>query len=263
MRYLILCLLFCSLGFGLLNAFYQYGSSLDTSLANSPEEFNPALNRLCNITQVLQYCDSIYGNSRIAPADSLAYANVVAHTLRLRFYHGLSTYGFCDNWVLYALQWVHPHSLAIVYENDILKHNQALCSQQSIVGMMALKQKGFTFRKVGFKTKNGKAGHFTYEIRLADGWHFYDVDKEPNLQVLEAEGRPSIKNLAKNDTLRRNAYAKNGKRVSDDLIPYYNTNFTPNAFPARNMLLFQRLCQLASYSLWLVMGLLYYWRYAR
>lgn len=263
MRYFILALMFCSFGLGLLNFFYQHGRAIDTTLPKIHEEFNPALIRLRNITQLLQYCDSLYGNHSIARTDSLAYANIISNTVRQRFYHGLSTYSFNDNWVLYAVQWVHPHSRAIVNENDILKFNQALCSQQAIVGMMALKQKGFTFRKVGFKSKNGKAGHFTYEIRLRDGWHYYDVDMEPNANVLETEGRPSISNLAQNDTLRRTAYAKKGTGVSDDLIPYYNTNFTPNTFPARNMLLFQRLCQFAAYSLWLVWGLIYYWRYAR
>lgn len=263
MRYLILSLCLCTLGLGITNVICQYQTTTDVSTAPIPEEFNLKLNRIQNINQVLHYCDSIYGQKAIATGDSLAYANIVSQTLRKRFYHGLSQYRFYDNWVLYALQWVHPHSRAIVYPNDILKYNQALCSQQAIVGMMALKQKGFTFRKVGFKSKDGKAGHFTYEIRLRNGWHFYDVDMEPNANVLETEGRPSISSLAQNDTLRRTAYAKNGTGVSDDLLPYYNTNFTPNTFPARNMLMFQRICQFASYSLWLILALFYYWRYAR
>lgn len=261
MRYFILALMFCSLGLGLLNFFYQHSRAIDTTLPKIHEEFNPALIRLRNITQLLQYCDSLYGNHSIARTDSLAYANIISHSLRQRFYHGLSTYSFNDNWVLYALQWVHPHSLAVVYENDILHYPQALCSQQAIVGMMALKQKGYTFRKVGFKSKSGKYGHFTYEIKLRDGWHFYDLDKEPNEALLNAAQRPSIASLAQNDTVRRAAYAKNGSGVSDDLIPYYTTAFTPNAFPARNMLLFQRLCRFGSYTLWVFLALFYYRRY--
>ena len=258
MRYLILCLCLCTLGLGLTNVICHFQTTTDVSAAPTSEEFNPKLNRIHNINQLLHYCDSIYGQTAITAGDSLAYANIVSQTLRKRFYHGLSRYRFYDNWALYALQWVHPHSLAIVYPNDILKYNQALCSQQAIVGMMALKQKGFTFRKVGFKSKNGQGGHFTYEIRLRNGWHFYDVDMEPNTKLLETEGRPSISSLAANDTLRRAAYAKKGIKVSDDLIPHYYTHFTPNAFPARNMLIFQRICQFASYSLWLILALIYY-----
>ena len=256
--YLILAAVCLTAVLALVNALSKPS---DTSLPNTAEEYNTALGHIRSVPQLLAYCDSLYGKSQIAGQDSLRYANIVAHTLRQRFFHGLSNYGFSDNWLLYLLQWVHPHSLAVVYENDILQYPQALCSQQAIVGMMALKQKGFTFRKVGFKSKSGKYGHFTYEIKLRDGWHFYDLDKEPNEALLNAAQRPSIAELAQNDTVRRTAYAKNGPRVSDDLIPYYTTAFTPNTFPARNMLLFQRLCRFGSYTLWVFLALFYYWRY--
>jgi len=142
MRYFILALMFCSLGLGLLNFFYQHGRAIDTTLPKIHEEFNPALIRLRNITQLLQYCDSLYGNHSIARTDSLAYANIISHTVRQRFYHGLSTYSFNDNWVLYALQWVHPHSRAIVNENDILKFNQDPVQPTSHCGHDGFKTKG-------------------------------------------------------------------------------------------------------------------------
>lgn len=182
----------------------------------------------------------------------------MAKTVRNRFYHGLCLYTWKENWVLYLLNPIHPHSLAIVKPNDILKFPDALCSQQAIVAMIALRNKGFTYRKVGFFDKKNKGGHFTYEIKLKDGWHFYDMDLEPDFNLLVKNNRPSIESLSQNDKLREKAYEKFDTNIKVDLLKSYSNNYIENEFPARNMLFFHDVTRILSYWLWLILIIIYY-----
>ncbi len=224
------------------------------------EEFDAKLNNLNTLSKLIGYVNKKYGSDKIGVNDSLVYANLMARTLRMRFYHGWSQYGFKDNWVLYLLSPIHEHSLGIVDPNDILKYPEALCSQQAIVGMMALRSQGFNFRKVGFYNPKYGNGHFSYEIKLKDGWHYYDLDKEPDINVMEKNNRPSIDSLAKNTKMRRAAYSSETTEIKDELIPKYNNKYPLNVFPAKNMLAFHRVTMFLSYTLWLWIGL-FFWLY--
>lgn len=255
-KYLLFFLIIVSFNFAginLLHNFFKKSSFIPKT--NLEEEFDPTLCNLSSLDKVVDYVNAQYGCDSIAKTDSLQYANLMARTLRMRFYHGWSKYGFKDNWVLFLISPIHKHSLGIVAPNDILKYPEALCSQQAIVGMMALRSRGYTFRKVGFHDPIYGNGHFTYEILLNDGWHYYDLDMEPNLEIMESNNRPSIDSLATNDTIRRAAYSHSTKEIKDHLIPKYNNNHPINVFPAKNMLAFHRITLFLSYTLWFWLGI--------
>ena len=185
--------------FSLLNIYTNYIQQTAPITPNKiEEEFDASLLYIRSLNQLIVHVDSLNSGPTIAENDSLNYANLMARTLRMRFVHGWSQYTWKNNWILAFIQPLHPHLMGVVKPDDILNYSEALCSQQSIIGMEALKKKGFLFRKVGFL--KDKKGHFTYEIKLRDGWHYYDLDKEPDLITLENNNRPSIEKLA-NDTL--------------------------------------------------------------
>jgi hypothetical protein len=255
--YLLFLLSFLLSGINLYENFIK--TPINSKIERSEEEFDAKLYGLNTLSKVISYVDKQYGSSEIKSTDSLLYANLMARTLRLRFYHGWSRYGFRDNWVLFLMRPIHKHALGIVDPNDILNYPQALCSQQAIVGMEALKKRGYQYRKVGFYDSQYENGHFTYEILLKDGWHYYDLDMEPNLHIMESNNRPSIDSLATNDSLRRAAYSNATTEIKDHLIPKYNNNHPINVFPATNMLLFHRITMFLSYTLWLWIGI-YLWR---
>lgn len=257
-KYLLFFVIIVSFNFAGINFIHNFFkiSSLSPKL-NLKEEFDASLYKLTTMDKVVAHVNALYGSDTIASADSLHYANLMARTLRMRFYHGWSQYGFKDNWVLYMINPIHKHSLGIVAPNDILKYPEALCSQQAIIGMMALRSRGYSFRKVGFHDPKYNNGHFTFEILLNDGWHYYDLDMEPNLKVMESNNRPSIDSLASNTKMRRAAYSESPKEIKDDLIINYDNTFPINVFPAKNMLMFHRVTMFLSYTLWLWIGLFY------
>jgi hypothetical protein len=123
--------------------------------------------------------------------------------------------------------------------------------------MEALKNKGFLFRKVGFF--KDKKGHFTYEIKLRDGWHYYDLDKEPDLKTLENNNRPSIERLANDTLLREKAYADNDPWIADKLLASYNNDNPVNVFPARKMRFVHRVTLFFSYWAWLFVLFSFIW----
>lgn len=251
--FFVLILLFFLAGVNYYNNFLV--KPTPSRIENLEEEFDAKLYELNTLYKVLEYINTQYGSDKIGTEDSLVYANLMARTLRMRFYHGWSQYGFKDNWVLYVLSPLHEHALGIVEPNDILKYPEALCSQQAIVGMMALRGRGYTFRKVGFHNKEKKLGHFTYEIKIGNNWHFYDLDMEPNIDVMEQNNRPSIDSLASNEKMRRAAYSAETSDIKDGLISNYNNNHPVNLFPAKNMLTFHRVTLFLSYTLWFWVGL--------
>lgn len=216
------------------------------------EEFTPSLSRLNTIDKLVEYCDSIYysryGSSNTSNYER-NYTEVLSSVIRKRFYHGYSHYSFSNNYfaVLFSKATLDGYS-AIVVPNDILKHPNAACSQQSIVMMEALHQKGFTTRKVGFKGK--KSGHFCLEVYYNGSWHFYDTNMEPDAALLKQYDRPSVAVLAKNHNLLLNAYHNyTGEFITDLFSTYW---YGPvNQFPAPRGIIFQKVSKVFSYSLWL------------
>jgi hypothetical protein len=252
--------LFIAFNFFLLMTIYQLAgsaSSMERVSYNKPaynhvEEFDPSLQRLNTVDKLTAFCDSLYeertyANSKNNFAET--YSDITSSVVRKRFYHGYSLYGFSNNFMAMLLSEVSMEGLsAIVIPNDILKYPYAACSQQSIVFMEILKQKGFLTRKVGFSGKNN--GHFCFEVHYNYAWHFYDPDMEPDMAVLNAYNRPSIEFLARHPDILRKAYHQYPSEKVLDIFPNYSYGRV-NTFSAPRAIIFQQLTKFFSYTIWL------------
>ncbi len=251
--------LFIIMNFFLLLAVYevfQPSGNLGRPGYNAPvynhvEEYDPSLQRLDNITKLAVYCDSVYADRTYTNNNiefETEYPQVATEVIRKRFYHGYSLYGFGNNHVaMFASKASIGGLSAIVIPNDILKYPYAACSQQSIVLMKVLNQKGFKTRKVGFMGKLG--GHFCFEVFYNGAWHFVDPNMEPDLAVLNVYNRPGIAFLAARPDILLQAYKQYPKEKILDLFSNYSYG-NVNAPAAPNAYLFQQVTKLLSYTIW-------------
>jgi hypothetical protein len=220
------------------------------------EMFDPSLMRLNNMDRLLAYCDSVYGKTEIAPQDSGQYANIVGRVLQFRFYHSYSYYRLGQNFIGWAMApAIHVNLSAIVIPDDILKHPNAACSQQSIIGMELLKRKGYPVRKVGFYDPAAQAGHFCFEAFYEGKWHFFDPNKEPTLDILERLDRPSIAELTSDLNLLDAVYHREDSAVRRGYLLNY-TYGPENNFPAKKARIYQIATKFFSYTLffWLLLA---------
>jgi hypothetical protein len=220
---------------------------------NLSEEFDPSLGRLNSVKKFIDYCDSVY-SEKLYTSKPVSfekdYPEIASSVVGKRFYHGYSLYGFKSNYMAMFLSKVSVEGLnAIVIPDDILEYPFAACSQQSIVLMEVLRNKGFATRKVGFQSK--KYGHFCFEVYYNGGWHFYDPDMEPNAAVLNAYNRPGIDYLARHKDILLKAYAQHPSDLVLDLFPNYFYGAV-NKFPAPNAMLFHKITKTFSYTLWAI-----------
>lgn len=220
------------------------------------DQFDSSLSRLNSIETFTAYCDSIYGSSKIT--DSGRYANIVNTVTRFRFQHGYTWYHFGHNYIAKILApFIKRDLSAIVIPDDILKYPLAACSQQSIISLKVLMDKGFQVRKVGFFAPN-IGGHFCFEVKYNNGWHFYDPDREPDEKILLANQRPGIQELVANPSLLRSAYPRDDSSFIMSLYKTYKIkNITK--LPGSNARLFQQATKFLSYTGWIFLGLLYFY----
>jgi hypothetical protein len=218
---------------------------------NDIEEFDPSLARLNSIDKLVTYCDSLYlvtdftNNQEEVKRD---YTAIVSSVVRKRFFHGYSYYGFSQNYIaLLMSKATIPGLDAVVIPDDILNYPFAACSQQSIVMMEVLRSKGFETRKVSFQGKT--SGHFCFEVYFDGGWHFYDTNMEPDVNVLNIYGRPGIAFLVDHPEILVKAYSRYPQSEILDIFPTY-TYGGINKFPAPKALIFQKLTKLLSYLIW-------------
>jgi len=263
LQYVWAVLFLCSLAllYDELSTSDQQAIQLQSDLHPAPgylqEEYDPALARLHSVAALLTYVDSVQQDH---PA--VAYPSLLNWTIRRRFYHGFSYYGPGNN-VLASLiaRFLHTDWHAIVLPDDILQHPNAGCSQQCIVLMTALRQRGFSVRNVGFyEPKQG--GHYASEVYYAGSWHYYDPDFEPDEQLLSQAGKPSIKALSTNTALLRQAYLPHmtSERI-DALFKTYQIG-TINPILAPRARLFQLITKGYVYTGWLLL-LLISWFWSR
>lgn len=234
---------------------------------NRVEEFDPSLQRLNNIEKLTAYVDSVYADKTYTSKNvefESDYPLVATHVVRKRFFHGYSLYGFGNNHVAMLASKASIGGLsAIVLPNDILKFPYAACSQQSIVLMDVLRQKGFRTRKVGFLGKLG--GHFCFEVFYNGAWHFVDPNMEPDMAVLDAYNQPGIDFLAGHTDILLRAYKQYPREKVLDLFTSY-TYGKVNAPAAPNAFIFQKVTKFLSYTIWtffLVLFILVRKRYLR
>jgi hypothetical protein len=143
-----------------------------TFSSHKQESYEPALFRkLKSFPDLITYIDTSFKGDR----SSYHFTKYMGEVISRRFYHGYSYYNQDDNWIAaLAGRYVREDLSAIVIPNDIMKHPNAACSQQSIIMMEVARHFGFTFRKVTFDH------HYTTEIWVGNKWHYVD----PNLEVI-------------------------------------------------------------------------------
>jgi hypothetical protein len=224
----------------------------DKPVYNHVEAYDPALGRLNSLEKLELYCDSIYAETVFtnnAVEFEKTYTDIVSSTIRNRFFHGYSYYGFGNNYLAtFVSKTTIPGLSALVIPDDILQYPYAACSQQSIVMMEVLKDKGLITRKVSFQGKT--SGHFAFEVFHDGVWHFHDPNMEPDKTVLNNYGRPGIAFLARNPEILLQAYSRYPKEEVLDIFPSYS--YGPvNKFPAPRAIIFQRATKFLSYTIWL------------
>lgn len=239
----------------IINLFYpKFSKTSDVYVGY--EKYDPSLSRLTSVEGVTKFCDSLYGSDKIASGDSGVYANIVSRVMRYRFVHGYSWYHLGHNYVATLLApIVHRDLSAIVVPDDILKYPNAACSQQSIVAMNLLMEKGFIVRKVGFYDKK-YGGHFCYEVHYDGRWHFYDPNREPDEKVLVDNGRPSIEELNMNKDLLVKAFPRDSAEFVISLYSTYSYG-KQGQLPGKNAIRFQTFTKFLSYFLWLILVIIY------
>lgn len=212
------------------------------------ELFDSDLVRLNSVDKMINYTDSLYELKELNYFDTLIYVDLASEVTKKRFYFGLTTYNFSDNWIAYVCgKLIWPHFLAIVEPNDILKHPKGLCSQQTIVFMELMRRKGIGVRSVGFGKKTGP-GHFLCEVQYNQSWHLYDVTIEPLLHDPMQENKSANYYLNNIDSF----YKAYDGRISRELFNQYIEQVEfgqSNSFPAKNMRLFHQLTHFAVYAL--------------
>jgi hypothetical protein len=208
---------------------------LDPNFHPANELFDPQLYSIKSIDAGVKYCDSVYGKNQISKSDTAEYVNQMAVFIKKRFYHGYSHFSFGHNTIGWMLAPILLKNLtATVIAEDIIQFPNGACSQQSIVFFSLLKRKGFLTRKVGLFDSTLGAGHFASEVFWNGSWHFYDVNKEPNTNILESMGRPSLEEILKSPGLIDSVY-KNKRDIHTGTMfknPEYgrpNQNYAPNA----------------------------------
>ena len=220
------------------------------------ELFKIELTRFKNICDLTAYIDGIYSvRHSLDKMDTSIYVNICSDIVKKRFYHGLAEYSMFDNWIAALsgkLLW--NHLSAIVDPDEILKYNEALCSQQTIVFMEILTRKGIKNRNVGIGSKDGK-GHFLAEVFYANSWHMYDVNKEPHWNKVVLAHQSMDFYIKNKDSL----YKIYDGKLTPMQINYLTETIhygQPNKFPAKNMLIFHRITKFLTYVLPLFFALL-------
>lgn len=181
----------------------------------------------------------------------------MSELIKYRFIHGLSNYSFAENWIAYLsgkLMW--SHLSAIVNPEDILKHPEGLCSQQTIVFMEVLKRKGINVRSVGLGYKEGP-GHFLCEVNYKGGWHLHDVTLEPQWNRIVNDHKSMAYYLANKDSL----YVAYEKRLPREMYTKLTEKVTygdVNAFPAKKMQIFHQSTLIITYLLPIVFIALFF-----
>jgi hypothetical protein len=171
-----------------------YGFSHASGSLSQPENQKPIVleeafdanlyQKLRSVDDVVTYINQTYKGDK----KSLDFVHYISNVISNRFYSGYSYYTPDDNWMAaLAGNLIWDDLAAIVIPDDILKHPNASCSQQSIVLMETVKRLGIEFRQVTFDH------HFSVELKLNGKWQYVD----PNLEVVSPGG--STEDLIRNN----------------------------------------------------------------
>jgi hypothetical protein len=223
--------------------------SADTVSVPASEKYEPRLAYLTSVDLATRWLDSTAAVRGIR-SSLRDYADLADSLIRLRFMHGYSYYRPSDDYISYLLgRLVWSDLSAIVEPDDIFKFNRAACSQQAIVFMAILRQKGYRTRKVGLQ------GHFCTSVFYEGQWHFYDSNKEPKFS--KAQPIPSSEELAANKDLAYQAYGGILTKSQVDAMFSQVTLEESAALPGHRVRVLHRITHFLSHFGWAVMGLGY------
>jgi hypothetical protein len=139
------------------------------------ENFNPGLSYLNSIDRLETYIDSTEKANQLAP-NTVGYIETIDNAIKNRFFHGFSHFTIKENWIAAFSERVVGYGLDCkVRPDDIMKNENAACSQQSMVMMEILKRKKITYRSVGFPH------HFAMEVQVQGKWYYFDPNMEPKI----------------------------------------------------------------------------------
>lgn len=220
-----------------------------TNNGDHSELYSVELNRLSSIQKISYYIDSLYyKENKSENIDTIRYVKISSDVVKKRFYHGLSHYSINDNWIASILgKFFWSHLSAIVIPDDILKHSEGLCSQQTIVFLEILKQKGINFRTIGLGYREGP-GHFLSEVRYSGSWHLFDVAIEPKWEKISNHHKSLHYYLQNKDSMFLVYNGRIERRVFDKIMEKYEYG-NINETPAKNMFLFHKFTFLLTYIL--------------
>jgi len=219
------------------------------------EAFNPGLSYLNSINKLEAYIDSTENATGVLP-NSVQYVTVISDAIKARFYHGFSHFTIKENWLAAFSEKVVGYGLASkVQPDEIMKNENAACSQQSMVMMEILKRKKLNYRSVGFPH------HYALEVQVNNKWYYFDPNMEPainNDERLEENWKCCADNLKKYyDTGRfKDLDWKFGKQLKV-------TFGTINETPAGNAKLFQSATSIFSRFMWCLPLLLVFYKSRR
>lgn len=226
------------------------------------ESFEPHLTEINSIEKLLIVSDSLYQNNYGLTFDTSKYVDVLGNLVEKRFRKGLAVYTFEGNWIASLLgKFVWSHFSAIVKPDDILKSDEGLCSQQTMVFMEALRIKGIPFRSVGLGYDEGP-GHFLCEVNYNGDWHLYDVTLEPIWESSNS-GAQSLDYYRRNINEMYKAYNSIIPQESIDTLMKRIKYGRQNEFPASNMLIFHRFTFVLIWLMPFVSGLIMFLLYKR
>ncbi len=211
--------------------------SNDRTILKDHELFDEKLNAIRCVDDLVSYTE---GLSNSTSFDTTQFVEDLSRVIKLRFKHGLANYSLSDNWIA-ALsgKFIWDHLAAIVDADDVLKHNEGLCSQQTIVFLQALKQKGIQARSVGLGKKEGP-GHFISEVKYRGDWHTYDVSLEPEWSKVNVPHQSMDYYLANRDSLFK-VYKSHMPIELFNALMNTVDHGEAGKFPAKRMHLFHRL----------------------
>ena len=223
--------------------------SADAVPIPATERYASGLTYLTSVDQAIHWLDSTatFGGIKHSSQD---YVDLADMLIRFRFVHGYSYYRPSDDYINYLLgRTVWSNLSAIVEPNDILKFNHAACSQQAIVFMAILRQKGYRTRKISLK------GHFCTDVFYEGRWHFYDSNKEPRFS--KTRPIPSSQELVVNKNLAYQAYSGIMTRSQVDAMFGEVKIEESKALPGERVRILHKITRFMSHFGWAIMGLGY------
>lgn len=224
----------------------------ETPVYNRKEKFSPSLATINSVDKLERYADNLAIQKSIS-TQSLDYCLLVENIISQRFYHGFSHYTLSENWMAALIQKIPGTGTASkVHPDDILKNENAACSQQALVMMEILRRKRINYRKIGFPH------HFAMEANIHGTWYYLDPNMEPTISPYSRRHQSWS---GKGDKLKKYynpaIYTDMDYQFGENK---YATIGAVNEVPASRLKMFQSVTSVLSRILWAFPLLILYWK---